>query len=244
MIRCSAARIALASGFLCLAAWRGPDAHARVFHLSPGSLHGATAAGQPGWTLAYEADYRINRGAAHVEALGCSMDPRAALATLEAVYRANGGEAHVFPGETMGWGLAQVGDRVIRLLAVSVARPGECIVFRIEQSVDDFKLSFKPPDLPMLKAIPPPGSGRVTLYAANETSGSEFEIMETDLPPGPQARDMARVAEAAGWSDPLPRSGANGVRILTRGRDVAVWQVRETDDGHTQVVRMLKHGSR
>ncbi|MDZ4198207.1 MAG: hypothetical protein U1E27_02880, partial [Kiritimatiellia bacterium] len=119
----------------------GPTA-ARVFRQIPGGWHGATSAGRPGWTLAYEARYRINGGGARIEALGCGLPLFDALRALEATYRERGAAVRVFGGERQGWGIAVADEAVIRFLVVEVGRPGECLVFRIEQSAEEFRQSM------------------------------------------------------------------------------------------------------
>lgn len=221
-----------------------PPGRARVFLRTGGeALHGATAGGQPGWTRILNARFRINGGAGHLEALGCSMPQANALLALQATYRDRKGTAHVFPGGKMGWGFARVENRVIRFLAVEVARPGECVVFRIEQTLEEFRDSMKPPPEPKLIALPPPEPGRVTLFAVNETTRTEFEIMESDRPVAAIERILKEQIQSAGWQDALPREATGGLHLVVRNHDVGLWMVHESPDGRAQIVRILKRGA-
>lgn len=206
-----------------------------------GGIHGATEGGQPGWVPVWEARFRINGGAARVEALGCPRPAADALQALRDAYRAQKGYAHISPGERSGWGFARVGDQVIRFYAIEAARPGECLVFRIEQSLEEFRDSMRTPSKPILTDLPAPEEGRVLRFAANETSGTEFEILESDLPAAVAERNLDGRIRAAGWREVLPRTGA-GVRLGIRGRDVGLWLVRTDESGRTQILRTLKRG--
>jgi hypothetical protein len=218
---------------------------ARIFlRTGGGGLHGATEGGQPGWTQVWEAQYRINGGGARVEALGCPMPVADALRALRETYRAGKGYAHISSGERSGWGFARVGDRVIRFYAIEAARPGECLVFRIEQSLAEFRASLLAPAKPILKDLPPPGEGRVLWFAANETSRTEFEIMASDLPAAAVERGLGDRIRAAGWREALPRGETvGGVRLVVRGGDVGLWLVRKDDEGRVQILRTLKRGA-
>ena len=216
---------------------------ARVFSLTAGGLHGATTGGQPGWTRVFEARYRINEGSCQMEALGCSMAPASALQALQAVYQARGGTVHLFPGQTMGWGFAQVEDHFIRFLAVPASQAGESVVFRTEQSLDEFRSSMTKPGQPRLKAVPPPESGRVVFFAANEKTRTELEIMESDLPLRALARQLKEQILSAGWKEALPRAGGDGLRIIVRNHDLGLWLIREGPGGQTQILRLFKRGA-
>lgn len=220
-------------------------ADARVFSLSGGGgLHGATEGGQPGWTRIWEARFRVNGGAARAEALACPMPAADALRILRETYRARNGYAHVLAGERSGWGFARVGDRVIRFYVTEAVRPGETLVFRTEQSLEEFRASMSPPAKPLLEDLPPPEEGRVLWFAANETSRTEFEILVSDLPAAAAERRLEERIRAAGWREVLPPGGfRGGARLVVRGRDVGLWLVRTDESGRAQVLRTLKRGA-
>lgn len=228
---------ALAAFAAALAA--GPAA-ARVFWTRPGAAHGPTTAGQPGWHRIHRAELEINGGRGELEALGVTLPLAAALEQLRAAYEAMGGEVFVAPGAAFGWGVARVGDRVIRFIAVAPEGPRECVVFRLEQTADDFARSQRASGKPAGEA---PG-GRERRVVRDLDHRWEARTIETAAPAAEALAAVGRALEAEGWQPALP--GAPSAGFYVRDGDVCVVRASDgaTPGAPSRVLVLMQRGAR
>jgi len=235
--RAAARRRGLALALLAAAA-AGPAA-AGVFWVRGGADHGATTAGRPGWTRVHRAELEINGGRGEMEVLGVTLPAAAALDQLRAAYEGMGGEVFVGPGAAMGWGVARVGERIIRFLVVAPEGPRECVVFRLEQSADAFARSMRAPDRPADDVA----GGRERRTVRDAERRIEARTIETPAPPAEAAAAVGRALQAEGWQPALP--DAAGAGLFVRGRDLCV--VRATAGAAagapTRVLMLVQRGS-
>lgn len=221
----------------------GSEAPGRVFWMGGARDHGAVSAGQPGWTGAWKTRVRINAGEGVVEVLGSGQPAASAARTLDAAYRAMGASSIAFAGGNLAWGAAREGDRVIRWLAADVGRRHECVVFRIEQTVAEFRASMRPPDGHRIGDVPWPPGARPRSYLADVDRGIEIEQSGVRSPPGEAAGTLMSMMESQGWSPLSPRDSrgpAPQAMVYRRGRDIAVVQVTLGRDGETRILRLKR----
>ena len=204
--------------------WAAPAA-ARVFRRIGGVDHGATTAGRPGWTRAYRTELEINGGRGEMEVLGVTLPLAAALDTLRATYEGLGGEAFFSSGDAVGWGVARIGDRIVRVLAIAVEGPRECLVFRFEQPRDQFERSMREaPGAAAAIAVPGARARRTVVDAENALT---TETVETNAGPAETAAAIERALLAEGWLPALP--GAPGAGLFLRGPEVIAVRVAGND---------------
>jgi len=188
-----------------------------VFRRAGGADHGAATAGRPGWTLAHRAALEINGGRGEMEVLGVTMPMADALETLRAVYAAQGGEAVVSAGTAAGWGVARVGGRVIRFLAIAPEGPRECVVFRLEQTDAEFERSMRGTD------TEEPAGGRARRVVADAERGIEARTIESGADPEAAAGAIGRALAAEGWQPAIP--GAERAGLYLRDGEACVVRV-------------------
>ena len=217
-------------------------AQARVFLATPGS-HGPASAGQPGWNRVYEADVRINGGAGRMEVLGVDHSSRDTRTVLEQAYRRAGLQVFLLGPDALAWGAAFDTDRVIRLLVIATGAERACLVFRLEQSRDDFLRSVARPTEHRLRAVPPLAGSFPRLFAADDRAGTEVEISETNQSPGQAATELHLRMLADGWAALTPHDARAGVPpglLYARGDRLALVQAAVGTSGRTTVTRLVK----
>ena len=217
-------------------------AQARVFSIRGGGPeHGAVTGGQPGWNRAWTAAVRINGGRGTLEALGAEFPVRDASRLLRGAYEDMGGAVWSFSGDSAAWGVALVGDRVVRWLALDVGSRRECVVFRIEQTESDFRASMKPPPGHQITALPVPPGARPVSFLMNETRGLSLEQSRAPLGVEETAVLMRSAVESQGWTPLAPedrRHGRVSAMWFARGKETAVVQVTADPQGGSRVVRV------
>ena len=210
---------------------------------SPWRFTCATSAGQPGWDLAYRTTLRLNGGSGELEVLGAGMEPTDALRTLRDCYRGMGAQVFVAGGESMGWGMVLLGERVIRLLVTPVGEPHECIVFRYEQSRAEFLKSGAPLDGRQLAELPDAPGSRPLLYAADEESGLALEVSSAPASPEEALSFFDSALVSQGWMALVPSDGRipppQG-SLYRRGGALCAVQAAPDEAGGVRITRMLK----
>lgn len=237
-----AARVA--AWALAAALGAAPVAPARVFwRWGDAGVHGATSAGQPGWDLAWRARVRINGGGGTLEALGTLTGPAETARQLDAVYRAQGGTSVAFSAAGVAWGMAWMDGRVVRWLAADAGRVRESVVFRLEQTPDDFRASLQPPRKHALDDVPVPPGAQVRQFLANEDRGL---AMEQSVSPAGAAETEAWLADAMashGWIPVSPataRAGGRPPAWYRRGEVTAVVHVAPDASGGARILRLRR----
>jgi hypothetical protein len=218
---------------------------ARVFWRRGGAgAHGVASAGQPGWDLAWRAQVRINGGAGTLEALGTLSGPPETARQLNAVYRAQGGPSVAFSAAGMAWGMAWVDGRIVRWLAADAGRVRESVVFRLEQTPEDFRASLQPPREHAIGDVPVPPGARVRQVLANEDRGL---VMEQSVVSAGAAETEAWMADAMaslGWTPVAPggavRAGGRPPAWYRRGRVTALVHVTPDAAGGARVLRVRR----
>ncbi len=228
----------LAAWLALLAAFTAAPAAARVFWARGGADHGATTAGRPGWNRAHQAELEINGGRGTMEVLGVTLPAATALDQLRAAYEGMGGEVFIAPGAAMGWGIARVGERVVRFLVIAPEGPRECVVFRFEQTAAEFERSVRAAERPAEEV--PGGRERRTVRDADHEL--EARTIETPAPPAEAAAAVERALRAEGWQPALPDAPAAG--LFVRGGDVCVVRANagEGPGAPTRVLILVKRG--
>ncbi len=195
--------------WVAFTAWGGVDpAGARVFRLFGG---GGAAAEMPGWNALHRAEIEINGGRAELMVMGVTLPAATALETLRAAIERESGETAFAMGDRFGWGMARIGDRILRVLVLATEGPRECLVFRIEQSRAEFERSqrgaaARPPDDVVAGA-------RTTRRVADRTHEMEARSLESPAGPAETTAAIERALLAEGWQPALPGAAASGAYL-------------------------------
>ncbi len=197
-------------------------AGARVFRLFGGTAGpGGGTADPPGWTTLHRAELEINGGRAALTVLGVTLPPAEALETLRAAFAQAGGRTALAMGERLGWGVAFIGDRVVRVLVVALEGPRECVVFRLEQGRAEFERSQRGAEARPADATAP--GARTRRLVSDRTNRIEARSIESPAGPAETAAAIERALIAEGWRPALP--GADSAGAYLRGGDVCVVRV-------------------
>jgi hypothetical protein len=196
-------------------------ASARVYWRSNGGPLGEGP--DPAWTRVYSAEWRINEGAAQVDAWSTRMDLDEIAAQLKARAEKLGGAAFASATPDLAWGIACGNGRVVRYLVTTLDSPN-CVAFVTEQSFEDFRASVRPPSRHLLRAVEPyPGSEPESFYASTATTLA----LETSLAaalPAEVRRHYAQALAADGWGAVRAPGGAGdgGADLYLKGAELVV----------------------
>lgn len=196
------------------------SASARVFWtLGGGASSGLLNADEANWTRAYSAPLRINGGRAEIGVWGTAQSVDEAMAVLRQRAQNRGGAMYAVNGGELAWGVACVGDRVLRFLIS--AGPGRyCHIFQLEQSYEEFHASRVPPATAGLPDVPEIPEARVSQVLAVESSGLTLASEHTATAPAVALHQINELLAGAGWGLMMPAGGQAGVYV--RGRDLLV----------------------
>lgn len=212
----------------------------RVFWQRGSGGHGAVSAGQPGWSRAYAAPLRINGGRADLEILGADLRADDAHRMLIETYRGMGGSVLSGHGAELGWGVALIGDRVVRWLIFGAGLRGECVVMRIDQTRADFAASVRRPDRSLLDDLPDLPGAEPGLFAADDHALAAAEISSVRMPPAVAVARLESMLVGEGWTPAIPMDPGSGASIIyQRGRDLCVVSATATPGG-ASVIRLRK----
>ena len=215
-------------------------APARVYWLRGERAHGATTAGQPGWSRAYTARIRINEGGGDLEVLGVSLPAADAERALVETYRTMGADVWAVHGAAIGWGIAADDTRVVRWLIFSVGVPRECIVVRLIQSREEFFASARPLRSEPIAALPPAPALDTTLFIADDSARVAVQLGRSVLPAAVVARRLADDLVQAGWQ-PASLSDPDSPPVLfRRGRELCAVLASPQQYSGSVVLRLHK----
>lgn len=239
MRRFRPSRAGVAAALALLAAGAAPG---RVFWLRGGGPHGPTSAGQPGWDLASSARVRVNGGRGELETLGVSDSVAGAARMLDSAYQAAGGLTAAWTGDRAAWGIAAVGDEVVRWLAVRLSGPRACVVFRLTQSREDARASLRNPNGDLMTDMPAPPGTRPALFLADDDRGLRLDQARAPGHPDAVREWMASAMESAGWTPVTPRDPREAPRAAgyRRGARTAWVLVGADPEGGARLLRLVR----
>jgi hypothetical protein len=155
------------------------ESRARIFNRWKGSSDSARALESAGGKLAYEADISLNGGDGHLKIFGFQSHLHDLVKELNRFF----GDAIAKPRGSMSQTIIRDKNKVLRLLIVDLGDQGQTMVFAMEQSQADFKISSSAPAEHLLRAIPPyPGSNPV-FHAEDKNTDMSLAVSSTQAEP-------------------------------------------------------------
>jgi hypothetical protein len=193
-----------------------------------------------GEQVAYQTAMQLNGAAAGMQVYGCEGAPAKVLERLITAYQALGAQAFCVSGQKMGWGVALLEGRVIRLLVAETGQRGMSTLFRIEQSEADFARSQRSPTAALPPSIPTFPGSQWTQAIHNETANSTVATATVGAEAMAVLRYYAEEMPRAGWQPGLgPRDVTSGMYV--RGRELLLVAANSTGvRGRTVVIVLHK----
>jgi hypothetical protein len=215
----------------------------RVFLGYSGREAAGLSAERLGWDRAYGGEVEVNGNPVGIDLLLSDRGVQQSLVRLRSLYGQSGGKAFSFCGETLGWGMAIAGDRLVRLLAVSPGPPSQAVVVRIEQALGDYtRVRSSPPDRAGSAHPWYPGSA-VVYTASDPTTGSTVEVSTTKARPEAVSAFYRRALLAEGWNaapaETVGRAGGEGLALFLKGGSLCCVLVKSSGVEPESVVTVL-----
>ena len=200
-----------------------------------------------GWaeeSVAYTSTVGINGQKAQLQVSGTGSDFDTMIQTLRGTAFA-GREKQLAVGDGMAFGLFRENDRIVRVLVTML--DGKCVLFRIDQSPEEFELYLRANTSSRLKSLPSYPDSVPVFSADNEASGTAIEVSRAGSDPGTvwgvidAGMKKDGWASTAGASHPLGVDGT-GMGVYVRGGEVCCVQVSgRAGSGSESTVSFLLH---
>jgi hypothetical protein len=231
----------LGKGVLCALALLAPlAAPALVFERWGARGNDPVRALMVGEHPAYTTAMKLNGGAGELEIYQIEGSPPQALERLAAGYRALGAQVFCVSGLKLGWGLVLDGGRVIRLLVTNMGQHNTSMLFRMEQTEQEFARSQRTPVQPLPPDVPVFPGTRWTQAIENDAANSTTATATVGADPISVLRYFAETLPRAGWTPGLgPRDQATSLYV--RGSELLVVNANSTGvRGQTVVIFLHK----
>ena len=231
----------LGKAALCAAALLAPcAAPARVFERWGARANDPIRAIMVGEHPAYTSAMKLNGGAGELEIYQVEGTPPQVLERLTAGYRALGAQVFCVSGPRLGWGLVLYGGKVIRLLAANMGQHNTCMLFRMEQTEQEFARSQQVPLRPLPADVPVFPGTRWTQAIENDAANSTTATATVGADPISVLRYYAEAMPHAGWMPGLgPHDQATSIYV--RGPELLVVNANSTGvRGQTMVIFLHK----
>jgi len=216
--------------------------HGKVF-LRHGT--GDTAAGGSGLDkTGYSAAMTLNGGSGGMQILGFDGDYDSAVAELRATLFA-GHEERLAAGDGLAFGIIRKEDRIIRVLVTQMN--GKCILFRFEQSIEEFSRSRREASSTIMQGLPVyPGS--VPLFSAgHKDTDTTIEISSANTDQETAWNFVDASLRQSGWTTiqkpgQLANQEADRVGLYVRNNSVCCAIVRKRSEREAEsLISFLLH---
>ena len=189
---------------------------------------------------AYTTTMKINGGACALEVYQVEGTPPQVLERLTAGYRALGAQVFCVSGAQLGWGMVLDGGRVVRLLVSNVGRHNTSMLFRMEQTEQEFARSQQVPAHPLPSEVPLYPGLRWTQAIENEATDSTTATATVGAVPAAVLRYYAETLPAAGWKPGLGQRD-QATSLFVRGSELLAVDANSTGvRGQTVVIFLHK----
>ena len=231
---------ASACAFLLLLAI--PSAEARVFLRTGGAGSGIVDPGAFGWDTAYQTSMSINGGRAELATWSAPEALSTAVKRLREACQRRNVAALFFASGDLAWGLASGDGRVVRFLLTASGGGRQSLVFAVDQSADDYRLSAQRPTSHLLREVPPFPQSTPDLYVADDGTATAVEISRSPVEPQQIRAHYESALPAAGWAlAPPQRVGSASAAVYVKDNQLCVLLIKSTGfDGGSVITLMHK----
>ena len=236
-------RLALAA-ILILSATVSP---AKVFLRWSSATQSTRALESAGGKVAYEAPVTINGGKGALVVLGFDRQPQEVARILERTFKL---DSLTFGGGSMGFASAASEGVAVRFLFVQSSEVSKTLLFKIEQTAEEFKRSAAPPARHLLEAVPACPQSEPAFFLQDEEAGMSLAVATTRTSPASVMNFYRSQLPRLGWTPALaPRSGApqppavndSPLQVFVRGPEMCTVFVESSGDtGETRITLLHK----
>lgn len=192
--------------------------HARVFLRWGAASQSTRALRELGGKIVYEAPVTINGGHGDLVIFNFDRSPGELMPRMRSIF---GLKNFGFAGGNTAVANVRSSAIVIRLIALRLNNPGQTLVFKVEQSEDEYKSSQSPPEDHPTTPIPPYPGSKPEFYVRDGNTEASLAISTADSAPG-TVRDFFRARlTASGWTPALAPAQAD--RHLLRDQSMSVY---------------------
>lgn len=208
--------------------------HGRVFYRTHAADVGNALFKQMGGQVAYRADVRINDGKGTLDVFHFDDHIDRVVSNLHDLLGQIGLKQQ---SGDMRITTTQGRDRVLRLVVIRIPDSGQTLLFKIEQSTDQYARSAPPQDH-RLHEVPAFPDSTPLFFAEDLNSNMRFALASTYAGNGAVLGYYQASMKAAGWKSALPtRLHENaGMLFYLKGRDLCCIAVTPSEEH-----RMVSH---
>jgi hypothetical protein len=200
--------------------------HGRVFMRWTSASRSTEAIETLGCKIVYEAAITVNGGEGQITVFGFD---KAIGETVVELAKTFGIAKYKFSGGTMAMLSAESDDRVIKLIAVDIGGDNRTLLFKIEQSASDAKLSGAGPTEHLMKAVPFYPDSAPLFYAKNNDTGMSLEISSARVAETSVREFYDSSLSGAGWTSAMPGMNS-GLAVFHKGSEICCVLVAADDD--------------
>ena len=164
--------------FVLLAATHTP---ARVFRKWRSASNSSRTLRSLGGTRAYESKMNVNNGKGILTVFGFEQDIRRVIGDLNRAFQT---DAVAYMGGTMAFLTVRTESQVIRMVVIYLVKHRKTVIFKLEQTEEEFRSSKKPPDRHLLTAVSEYPQSTPTFYLKDEETGMAMAVSKSRSSPG------------------------------------------------------------
>lgn len=208
-------------------------ATAKVFQRSDRTALTAKAMEARGGKQIYQSALQINGGKANLSVFSFEKDS----ATVAGDLKTAAGSGLDFSG-AMGMATVKKDGVVTCILVIALDPRNLTIVFKIDQSEDEYAASNKPVQQEIKDLPPYPGSTPV-FFAKDENTSTTLGISTADITPTEAYAHYGKSLLAGGWKQLPPTSAAAGMMIYARTDSICCIQAERSEGSNICRITVL-----
>jgi hypothetical protein len=199
---------------------------ARVFLRWGSASKSDIAVESAGGKKSYSSTLSINGGKGDLAVFSFDSHIRRTVTALSAVFKNN---SIAYNGGSMAFALFSYDNKYIRLLLLQLDEKSGVMMFKIEQSAEEYEKSKKNPEKHLLEQAPEFPGSTPTFFARNDDTAMSLSVAESKTDPGAIRRFYADRLTSDGWEKMFP--GINDADIYIRANSICYVMVAPAEKG-------------
>lgn len=222
-------------GSACLALlMTGIFCDARVFHRWGSASNSDHALESAGGKSIYATTLSLNGGKGSLTVFSFDISIRQAISKISSLFK---DVSMKFEGGTMAFGLAHTGKIYLRFLVLQLDAGSNALVFKMEQSEEEYEKSKKPPEKHLLEQAPEYPGSKPVFFARNDDTGLGIGVAETPADAGEIRRFYGARLAAAGWEKAI--RGITDTDIYLKEQSVCYVMVTPASSNNVNRITLL-----